>query len=154
MYACADIPPPYCQWYGQDRDGSDVRLDLSALSSTTIIGNDASNSELVFAYTPCRNATKCDDLDVMMKIENVTTSDGCMSYIGIWEDDINGGVPEYDNGIWRFSYNNGETCGELASELYIYWMCDQNVTNYRVERADIIEPCLYDVTIATSLACV
>eukprot|EP00486_Rosalina_sp_Unknown_P011581 CAMPEP_0201592508 /NCGR_PEP_ID=MMETSP0190_2-20130828/190387_1 /ASSEMBLY_ACC=CAM_ASM_000263 /TAXON_ID=37353 /ORGANISM="Rosalina sp." /LENGTH=169 /DNA_ID=CAMNT_0048051313 /DNA_START=663 /DNA_END=1169 /DNA_ORIENTATION=- len=95
MYACADVPLPYCKWYA-----GAASLDLTPLNEVTIIGNDASNSELVFAYTPCRNATKCDGIDAMMKIENVTTSDGCMNYIGIWESEINGGVPEYDNGIW------------------------------------------------------
>ena len=154
VLACIDIPPPYCKWFAQGPGGNSITLDLTPLSNTTMIGIDDNNPELVFAYTPCKNGTKCDDTDVMAKIENVTTSDGCDTYIAIWDDEDNGGLPEYGDGVWKFTYNNGQNCGELTSELYIYWFCNPNISTYVVEKTNIIEPCLYDINIATSLACV
>ena len=155
MYACIDLPPPYCKWYSV-KNGSSVSLDLSALSNTTITAIDAINSNIVFAYTPCRNGTYCSHYDyVMAKYEDVSKPDnGCTRYIAQWDDDSNGGVPEYDNGVWKFSYINGEDCGEFEPNLFIYWSCDPNVSTYKVERATIVETCLYDIYISSSLACV
>eukprot|EP01083_Nonionella_stella_P079012 216548_1 len=152
-YAC---PVDSCTWSVPNKGV----LDLTALSKTTvIISQDTSEDALVFVYTPCRNGSRCGGLDVMVKLDNVTSADSsaCDAYLAIWEESSNND-PTYDDqkGIWKFEYKNGQICNGLDSSLFVYWYCDETLIDppyYKTLYGSRIAPCLYDIGIASPLAC-
>eukprot|EP01084_Bolivina_argentea_P032228 59608_1 len=106
-YAC---PVESCTWSVPNKGV----LDLTPLSQTTVIVEQEEEEDaLVFVYTPCRNGSRCGGLDVMVKLDNVTSTEygGCDAYLAIWEESSNND-PTYDDqeAIWRFEYKNGEIC--------------------------------------------
>ena len=104
---------------------------------------------------PCRDELKCDNLEVMAKLESVDNST-CSTYLAWSNTNLE---YEYDsnNKVWEFTYPSYKTCDDSSSYSYldVDWFCNEKVIepNYIVKKAKQTGPCSYELEIETRLAC-
>eukprot|EP00484_Ammonia_sp_Unknown_P001567 CAMPEP_0197021690 /NCGR_PEP_ID=MMETSP1384-20130603/2635_1 /TAXON_ID=29189 /ORGANISM="Ammonia sp." /LENGTH=313 /DNA_ID=CAMNT_0042449577 /DNA_START=17 /DNA_END=958 /DNA_ORIENTATION=- len=159
MFACPNFttttqePDDPCRY----RDGNAV-LDLSSLRGNLI--NVQFNDSLTrsgddyFMYSPCQNTAKCDADEATMAYVFDFDSLQCSHVLAVWEEGLVQPFYLQQARLWQFTYVNGDECQGGQTVFNLEYVCVESANEPQVLQAQQIADCVYQMVIASVLACV
>jgi len=135
-------------------DGNFV-LNLTEISDWTLEYEDPDH---FYYYTPCRNGLRCTQGGALYSANAIQMKQGanvCTHFLSV--DHHEHAEYSFIGGSWRFHYEDGEICDitQQPRHTTVWFHCNNvnTVIPATVETVNEDEPCNYDFSISSPLAC-
>eukprot|EP00485_Elphidium_margaritaceum_P010992 CAMPEP_0202698586 /NCGR_PEP_ID=MMETSP1385-20130828/11863_1 /ASSEMBLY_ACC=CAM_ASM_000861 /TAXON_ID=933848 /ORGANISM="Elphidium margaritaceum" /LENGTH=316 /DNA_ID=CAMNT_0049355339 /DNA_START=29 /DNA_END=976 /DNA_ORIENTATION=- len=158
MFACDNyttttpVPVDDCKYvYGNHT------LDLTSLRGELLsVPLNKTESEY-FMFTPCQNTAKCtrQSISAMAYIFDFDTSK-CLGAVAEWDNGQTQPIYLPEAQLWQLTYSNGESCSGILGKPTVFnleFICDESASSPQILQAQAISECVYEMIIASILAC-